>query len=539
MQKGWGVRHIIAIIILAGFMVSCDRVERPERISSAGSEAFCETLRVIRRTENKFSEVPNELFGHTENLKRLYEVSPDEIAEDLLALYTTFSDTRDSEDTDTLRGFQALSDTKLAGQEGRIAVYAKQICNIVDGDTRYKVDPAFKPGSLCPGWPQSGSPLTNNRFPYLLDTSSANYFSTIFFSGPFGVKKDGLINIPAGGRATLKGSFPYAKYFGFHPNDMSTNNFPTLMDETIDPDVGSYNPWRESGRPEQDRNYTVHFVMDAPPQVVPRNTVYIGEQKNGERNRATFLLLRVYGADLPPLPPHSAGVDLPAITVYDKKGKQIAHYPACEPYPEGYDVPADGTMFPAFPLPDHRAQSQAGRFDLSSNFGIDVDLLSNADVLYLNTFYGREHGDIFAVRFKKPKTVNHAQNLYPWSQDLDFRMWTACTYNFWNGAAHSCVTAEDIATDETGYLTMVISEKHLRPANATAQEGVTWLEAGNFLDGQLSLRMLPRSAPFLERLKKDVTKLDFANPYVPQTAFCSKSVFEEGGFDACASFAEK
>ena len=151
MQKGWGVRHIIAIIILAGFMVACDRVERPERISAAGSEAFCETLREIRRTENKFSEVPNELFGHTENLKRLYEVSPDEIAEDLLALYTTFSDTRDSEDTDTLRGFQALSDTKLAGQEGRIAVYAKQICNIVDGDTRYKVDPAFKPGSLCPG----------------------------------------------------------------------------------------------------------------------------------------------------------------------------------------------------------------------------------------------------------------------------------------------------------------------------------------------------------------------------------------------------
>ena len=98
-------------------------------------------------------------------------------------------------------------------------------------------------------------------------------------------------------------------------------------------------------------------------------------------------------------------------------------------------MPADGTMFPAFPLPDHRAQSQAGRFDLSSNFGIDVDLLSNADVLYLNTFYGRDHGDIFAVRFKKPKTVNHTQNLYPWSQDLDFRMWTACTYNFWNGAA--------------------------------------------------------------------------------------------------------
>ena len=48
-----------------------------------------------------------------------------------------------------------------------------------------------------------------------------------------------------------------------------------------------------------------------------------------------------------------------------------------------------------------------------------------------------------------------------------------------------------------------------------------------------------KKAEMIERMKKDVTKLDFANPYVPQTAFCSKSVFEEGGFDACASFTEK
>ena len=66
MQKGWGIRHIIAIIILAGGCL--DRV----------CWAFCET--------DKFSEVPNA----TQKTWRLYEVSPDEIA-----LYTTFSDTRD------------------------------------------------------------------------------------------------------------------------------------------------------------------------------------------------------------------------------------------------------------------------------------------------------------------------------------------------------------------------------------------------------------------------------------------------------------
>ena len=529
------MKHIFIIIILAGFFAACDRLERPDRKSFAGAEAFCKTLQEMRYAENKFSDVSNELYGHTENLRRLYEVAPEEIAEDLLALYFIFSDTRDAESADILPIFQGLSDTKLAGQEGRVAVYAEQTCNIAYGDNRYKVDPAFEPGSLCPGWPQAGSPLTNNRFPYLLDTSSANYFSTILFSGPFGVKKDGLINIPVGGRATVKGLFPYAKYFGFHPNDMSTNNFPTLMDEMIDPDIGSYNPWREASRPGLDRRYTVHFVMDTPPKIVPSNTVYVGDQKNGGRNMATFLLLRVYGSDLPPLPPNSSGVSLPAITVYDKKGQQLAHYPACDPYPEGYVVSADGTLFPAFPLPDHRAQNQAGRFNLSGNFGIDVDLLSNGDVLYLSSFYGRDHGHVFAVRFKKPKTVNRVQNLPPWSPDLDLRMWTACTYNFWNGGANACVTDSDVATDNEGYLTMVISEKHLRPANAIAKQGVTWLDAGNFLDGQVSLRMLPKKAPFLERLKKDVAAQNFANPFVPQTAFCSQTVFEEGGFKACAS----
>ena len=37
---------------------------------------------------------------------------------------------------------------------------------------------------VCPAWLGAGSPLTNNRFPYLLDTSAANYFSTTFYACP-------------------------------------------------------------------------------------------------------------------------------------------------------------------------------------------------------------------------------------------------------------------------------------------------------------------------------------------------------------------
>ena len=77
------MKHIFIIIILAGFFAACDRLERPDRKSFAGAEAFCKTLQEMRYAENKFSDVSNELYGHTENLRRLYEVAPEEIAASL------------------------------------------------------------------------------------------------------------------------------------------------------------------------------------------------------------------------------------------------------------------------------------------------------------------------------------------------------------------------------------------------------------------------------------------------------------------------
>jgi len=514
-------------------MSACSDGSQPVRNAGAGDAAFCATLENIRTHPNPLSANPNELAAHTDNLKSLFENAPDEIAPDLLALHDIFAQTRDAEDTDTLKGFQALTDTNIAGYEGRVAKYAAQFCKIIDGDISYEIDPDYQPVTLCPGWPSAGSPLTNNQFPYLLDTSSANYFSAIFFSGPLGQQRNGLINVPRGGKVTIKGEYPYARYFGFHPNDMATNNLQTLMDTDIDPDPGSKNPWREPLETGQERRYTVHFVADSPPEAPQLNTAYIGAKKSGGKNYATFLIYRVYGAELPALPPNSAGVKLPSVTVYDKAGKEIEHHPECEPYPPGAEPPIDRTKFPAFPVPDHRAQAMAGTFNVKGNFGLEVDLLSNADVLYLSAFYGRNHGEVFAIRGKKPKTVDPESGLFPWSDGLDFRMWTACTYNFWNGAANDCVVDADMATDEDGHYTLVISEPHFRPQNAIKDNGVTWLDAGNFLDGQISFRMVPKPAPALKTLKMSIERQDGSSPFDPAAAFCSQSTFEAGGFDAC------
>jgi len=427
----------ISSLALLAVIAACSETSEIKRLEGAGEDLFCATLDGIRKGTSASSDEKNELVGHAANISRLYQAAPESIADDLLSIHEILIASRDSTGTDTLLAFQKLTDTQLAGYEGRVAEYAKKICGISDGDTSFFVDAEARVPSLCTGWPSTGSPLTNDRFPYLLDTSSANYFSNIFFSGPKSKMRDGMIYVPRGGKVTFKGEYPYAAYFGFNPNDMATNNLQTLMDVDINPDDGSTNPWREPMQEGKGRNYTTHLVFNKTPENPEQNTSYVGATKAGGRNYATFQIYRVYGADLPSLPPNSAGVPLPSVTVYDKKGNELEHHPRCDPYPKGYEPPVDKTKFPAFPVPDHRAQSSAGEFNVKGNFGLDVDLLSNADVLYVSSFYGRSHGEVFAIRAKKPKTMNISDGRYPWSDNLDFRMWSACTYNFWNGKANS------------------------------------------------------------------------------------------------------
>ena len=56
----------------------------------------------------------------------------------------------------------------------------------------------------------------------LIDTSASNYFSNRFWCGDGA--PPGFHAVPPGGRVEMKGEFPYARYFAFHPSDFDTNN---------------------------------------------------------------------------------------------------------------------------------------------------------------------------------------------------------------------------------------------------------------------------------------------------------------------------
>jgi hypothetical protein len=115
-------------------------------------------------------------------------------------------------------------------------------------------------------------------------------------------------------------------------------------------------------------------------------------------------------------------------------------------------------------------------------------------------------------------------------------MFSLCTYNFWNGEAIDCRMDESLAVDAEGHHTIVVSDRASRPSNAGPEEGVTWMDAGPFLDGQLTWRFVHRESAFLRALapalRGESVTPEIA-PYVPERAFCEREDFESGGFSGC------
>ncbi len=518
-------------LLLLGLVLGC--ADAPQR----SPEAFCARLRALGEgSVDVGHEDRNELVGHVASLDALIDVAPGAARADLELVRDRLAAARDAGGWRTLLDFAGLQKTDLVAAEGRVTEFVAEACGIRYGDVGWTVDepPAGEPA--CPAWPRVGSPLRNNRFPYLIATAAANYFATTFWSAPLVPAPPGFIDVPRGGRVVFRGEYPFARYFGFHPNDYETNNFDTLVDHELDPDEGSANPWREPVTAGMGRRYTAQLVFTPEPAEKEPNTVYVGETASGGFNPAVFVIYRIYAADRGALPPNSAGAKLPAVTVLDENGEVARHFDECDPYPAGAEPAEDRTRFPAFPVPDHRAVFDPGGLSTASNWGLPVTLLANRDVLYVVASYSRAAGEVFVVRARKPRTPDRKRGLPLWSKDVDLRLWTVCTYNFWHGTALACLVDEEVPAGRDGSYTLVASDAAHRPRNATLEHDVAWLDTGPFLDGQLTWRMLLREHELLRRLDRAIDTGETTpalEPYLPRTAFCSRASFEAGGWRAC------
>ncbi len=476
----------------------------------------------------------NELIGHADVVRRLLEAAPASIRSDLETLHGLIHDTATTTGTAVLGIFPRLTNPELANVEGRISDYIAAQCGIRLDDGRYEAG-TLVGESRCGGWPGIGSPLTNNRFPYLLDTSASNYFSNRFWHGDDA--PPGFLPVPRGGKVVFRGEYLHARYFAFHPCDFDTNALPTLIDVDLEPDPGSVNPFRQNVPAGSGRRFSAQLVFAPPPREPEPNTTYVGNKRDGEPNQAVFNILRATGSDLGALPPNSCGVLLPSVTIYDAGGQQTLHFDECEPYPAATEPPVETTHFASLPIPDHRALYQPGVFNTKPNWGLPYDLLASSDILYVTTTYSRRWGEVLVLRAKAFETP-HTPSEPVHTAGKQIRGFTVTNYNFWAGIAVSSLIDHQIARDEQGFMTLVVSAAENRPANATAENGVTWIDWGPYLDGQITFRLLLRRNPLLQALEEAINHGDAGDevrPYVPKAAHCSRADFERGGWRSALS----
>lgn len=527
-------------------------------LSAQGENAdapLCEAIVGLYRDEIDISNAENQFIGHVQVLETLRNSLPEDASQqaqnDFALLIDTFIAVRDANGIQGTQAFNRLSDPELAGAEGRLNSYFTEYCGISVGDPSYSVDTDTGPATACPGWPRAGSPLTANTFPNLLDTSAANYFLNTFNHGglmlPSGFP--GFIDVPLGGRVEFVGEYPKARYFAFHPSDALTNNFNTIKDVGLIPNPGSKNPWIEPTVDDEFNTFTavLDFTQDIP-AVPAQNTSYVGRfavpggnpefgiDPESEPNPVVFNMLRNYGSYLGALPPNFTGVKLPEINIYDAQGMLVQHFEACDPYPQEFTIPEDDTKFPSWPVIDSFASNNPGEVLRSWQFGAPIDVLTNADVFYTVVPFTKLRGNVLVVRAKKPSSS--APNANPRIDGTaQARLFTACSYNFWNGSANDCVSEEDIPVDPDGFYTLVISEPEDRPKNATSENHITWLDWGPFIDGRLPMRNLMVDDPFWVNLAQAIDTGNvppgFDGTYVPVAAHCHTDIFEDGGVSAC------
>jgi hypothetical protein len=358
----------------------------------------------------------------------------------------------------------------------------------------------------------------------------------------------------------LQGSFPEARYASFISYGPYGGVVDVLTDREIRPDPGSTNPFRDTSREGGEHRYTVVVSADAgatEPNVVtarpapgsdaatrtaPPTTVGAdGSGPSEDPGAANTLgdggddgikgtvIYRVYVPDDADDPTGGAG--LPDVTLVDATGDRYA-IPTC-PSPgasprarelaQTYGPPTDR---PAPPQPAFIRPQQGA-----------ANLYPNPDNVYIATIAEHRPGRVVVVQGTAPTFPDPADGR-PVGSGEQVRYWSLCTNEYRKPYPVSfCVVDRDVALDDQGRYTIVVSTPEDRPSNATSADGVTWLEWGSTeVDNLLLLRHMLADPDFAEsatNLEPGALASSTMGAYAPQGTYCPRDVFETQGPAGC------
>src|SRR5579871_1589072 len=133
--------------------------------------------------------------------------------------------------------------------------------------------------------------------------------------------------LPKGATVTLHGQFPHSRFMSF-TSYKTVNGEPgiaasSLVDEAIDPDAGSVNPFR-AGEPRKakQRAFTITVSGEVQPEHPAANTLYVGQQGKTEETQQVEMLERIYRPDKNLAT--NGGVPLPVPTFNPVEGSPVS-----------------------------------------------------------------------------------------------------------------------------------------------------------------------------------------------------------------------
>jgi len=391
----------------------------------------------------------------------------------------------------------------------------------------------------------------------------------------------GEMSIPAGADLAVHGRYPHVRFFNFSIYLFERNTFVNATGGSIDgydmeADAGSTNPYRAGAdRDTANRNFTIHIIAkDAPANSADRakNTVYIAN-----RDQTIFGGFRMYvsdkgydGAGWGPGdgPSHEGpGITYGATLADGTKLSQaettmrfaktmgyapppidtdgwykLVSSPANDPCMMPATAPACATsqfflfigikdaLYGAFMPPAERAKIQRPAA---------ADGGANASTAYLVNYISRKYGPLYVFRAKLPTfpdTWANAKSM----PDGEVKYWSVATMaTLTNGSLWDGVFDMQVPVDKDGYYAIVVSLPEDRPKNATAENGIAWINWGpgeglsdprNRKDwGALLMRFMVPQKNWKYNPLQPGDLATVMGPYYPRGYYTTKEKFEADG----------
>lgn len=376
-----------------------------------------------------------------------------------------------------------------------------------------------------------------------------------------------------GTRIRIDGRFGHMRYFSFNIYDPGLRPMDALADVELVPEDGYANPFAEQTAPLGGSYVAYVEYTDAPENPAP-NTLYGGSFPTGPatipNELGTAIIYRSYvpedGFDF------DGGVGLPILTIETNDGAQeVVPFADCdEPlvpnagglvslelnellltldppdellglvnYPTAVNPPRTQVFYD---LPSLLVQYAGNILGLPANDAIGLPftggggLLSNQHNAYTITEFSRYFGSVFLVRGRAPSWRGAPE--VPWGEE-QLRYWSVCQNEHLTQRFVACARDDQVALDELGFFTVMVSDEADRPEWATQDNGITWLPYGPYSNSWFLYRHMLASDGFAQTVRnvpQGTAPADIMGDYLPAGAYCYAEQLQNPPESAAALF---